>query len=525
MTDKPPARPLLSEPEEVALLKDIAESLNEANDITAAMSAILPRLSHVLGLRTAWAFRFDPARATFVEVGASGLPPALSRNNGEALKSSWCECQDRMVNGRLDTAVNIVRCSRLRDAPGDKEGLKFHASIPMKMNGQPLGILNVAADGATVFTQPALDLLRAIGFHVAVTMDRAALIADMKRRNEQLQSLGLIARELTGTNEQSELFSRAVSLFATRMGYEGVALFDGENMIHRATMASHSDLEYSYRDRDSALLPPPDRKILADTCSALSIPVPHFPLAIRIESRSVGAFGPIDEEILTAFAWYLTALLEQIAYYHQALDTARWAERRQLAADLHDSVSQHLFSAQLITRALRQRSGNSAAASADELAGRLEAVVRTSQEEMRRLIETLRPDSAPLAAELQHRLIRLRDSVGLEVTWDIADAELSLSARVRDAVLRITDEALQNAIKHAPSSSIHVSLRLEGHHPVLKIWDNGPGFDPVSVRGGFGLTTMRERAQAARLSFQLMAAPGQGTSICLGIPTEDETHG
>ena len=128
---------LLSEGEEARLLKDIAESLNEANDVSSAMSAILPRLSQVLGLKTAWAFRYDPQRATFVEVGASGLPPALSANNAEALRSSWCECQDRMVKGHLDTAVNIVRCSRLRDAIGDKQGLKYHASIPLKMNGRP----------------------------------------------------------------------------------------------------------------------------------------------------------------------------------------------------------------------------------------------------------------------------------------------------------------------------------------------------------------------------------------------------
>lgn len=520
-------KPLLSEPEEVALLKAIAESLNEANDVTQAMAAILPRLSQVLGLKTAWAFRFDPTRATFVEVGASGLPPALARDNASALKSSWCECQDRMVNGRLDTAVNIVRCSRLRHAEGDKQGLNFHASIPMKMNGRPLGILNVAAEGATVFTQPALDLLRAIGFHVAVTLDRASLIADMRRRNEQLEALGIIARELTGITDQQQLYQKAISSFAHRMAVDGVALYEDDQLLHAVCADARRQEEYSYRDQVSALLPESERKILSDACSALTVPIPHFPLTIRIESRNVGAFGTIDEEILTTFAWYLTALLEQTALYHQALDTARWAERRQLAADLHDSVSQHLFSAQLLVRALQQRAPRLTNAKSQEDTKRLErlaSVIQTSQQEMRGLIEALRPGNTPLAVELRHRLIRLADVLGSRLSWDIADVHTTLAARAHDAVLRIVDEALQNAVKHAELGPIRVLLRRSPNSLHIQVMDLGPGFDSVQVQSGYGLNTMRDRAAAVGLGFRITSRPGHGTQVSISVPKELITH-
>lgn len=511
--------PLLSEPEEAALIKDIAESLNEATDISEAMSAILPRLSHVLGLKTAWAFRYDPQRATFVEVGASGLPPALAANNAESLKSSWCECQDRMVKGHLDTAVNIVRCSRLRDASGDKEGLKFHASIPMKMNGRPLGILNVAADGAHVFTSPALDLLRAIGFHVAVTMDRAALVADMRRRNQQLESLASMARELTGITARDQLLGRAVQLLAERMGYEAVGILEGTAVISRAIREGRSESAYSYQDRESARLPAEGRVLLEDACSELTVPIPQYPFVIRVEGRTMGAFGPIDHDILRAFAWYLTALLEHLALYQEALDTARWAERRQLAADLHDSVSQHLFSALLLTRTLRQRedSGNA------RLAERLESVLRDSQQEMRRLIEALRPEAAPLALELRHRLVRLKEVLGNRLSWDVADLSREYPGSVNEAVLRILDEALQNALKHAPGASVHVVLRESRAAVTLKVSDAGPGFDPAASRRGYGLSTMRERAAACGLTFRLRSQPGRGTHITVTIPEEE--HG
>ena len=123
------------------ILKDLAEALNETTDVSEAMAAILPRLSSVLGLSTAWAFRYDPDRSSFVEVGASGLPPALACNDAAPLKDGWCECQEQFVAGRLSKAVNIVRCSRLRDAVGDKAELVYHASIPLRSKGKPLGIL------------------------------------------------------------------------------------------------------------------------------------------------------------------------------------------------------------------------------------------------------------------------------------------------------------------------------------------------------------------------------------------------
>ena len=510
-----PESAFLSESEEIALLKDIAESLNEANDVAQAMAAILPRLGRVLGLTTAWAFRFDETRASFVEVGASGLPPALARDDAAALKSSWCECQDRLVKGRLDSAVNIVRCSRLRDAVGDRQNLKFHASIPMKMNGRALGILNVAADGATVFTKPALDLLRAIGYHVAVTMDRAALVADMRRRNQPLQSLGELVRELTQIANRSQLLEQAVVLGATRLQYEAAALLDESGVIASSILGTRPEIEYSYREKDSVLLPAKDRKVLADACSGIEVPVPKHPFILRVESRRVGAFGPIDEEILSAYAWYLTTLLDQIMLHEQAVDAARWAERRRLAADLHDSVSQHLFSAQLIARTLSQ--SQDAAASRD-LPGRLESVIRATQAEMRKLVETLRPDGTPLHVELRHRLTRLKDVAGVSVTGNIAEVAWPIPDALQAVCLRIADEAMHNALKHGGGAPVEVLLTESDHEVVLEIADKGPGFDVRSAPRGYGLTTMRERAESAGLPLAVDSAVGRGTRIRLRLP-------
>lgn len=508
----------LTEGQETILLKDIAEALNEANDITHAMDALLPRLSQVLGLTTAWAFRFDPARGTFVEVGASGLPPALAADDARALKSSWCECQDRLVKGRLDTAVNIVRCSRLRDAVGDRQGLKFHASIPMRMKGNPLGILNVAASGARAFTGPALNLLRAIGYHVAVTIDRAALVSDIKLHAKRLEALTDIARDLTGIMDEDTLLTRAIQLFQERLGYDAVGLMaDGQLKFHVTKTPSQEEPEYSYHDATDPQLIPIAHVILADARAGITQDIPRSRYQVRLESRTPQAFVAADEELLAAYTWHISALLDQVSLHHQGLAAARWSERQELAADLHDSVSQRLFSAHLLTRTLERRLPDDA--DAISLASRLAEVIRESQQDMKRLVDALRTNRQPLAEAIRYRLQRLVDFLEVPLHWDLAEVSVDLTAEREEALLHMLDEALQNSLKHAPGAPVHVALENRAGGVWLEVRDFGPGFDAArQTPGHHGIQTLSERAHLHQLRLTIDTAPGQGTTVCIFAP-------
>ncbi len=503
----------LTESEETVLLKDIAEALNEANDIAQAMDAILPRLSHVLGLTTAWAFRFDPTRGTFVEVGASGLPPALAINDARALKSSWCECQDRLVKGRLDTAVNIVRCSRLRDAVGDRQGLKFHASIPMRMKGKPLGILNVAASGAQAFTGPALNLLRAIGYHVAVTIDRAALVSNMTLHRDRLEALTGVARDLTGIMEEDTLLARAIQLFQERLGYDAVGLLsDGHLKFQAAKPPSPEEPEYSYHDASDRALPPIEPLILSDARSGMTRDIPRTHYQIRLESRTPQAFVAADQELLSAYTWHVSALLDQVALYHQGLAAARWRERQELAADLHDSVSQRLFSAHLLARTLQGRLRNDVDAIA--LVSLLEELIQESQHDMRRLVDALRANRQPLADAIRYRLQRLVDVLEVPLEWDLSEISVGLTGEREEALLHMLDEALQNALKHAAGAPVQVTLEERPGGVWLEVRDWGPGFDPaIHTPGHHGLQTLTERANLHQMSLSIDTTIGHGTAV------------
>lgn len=504
----------------MALLGDIAASLNQASNVTEAMQVLLPTLSQVLDLKSLWVFQYNSRRATFHEVGASGLPEALSCNQHQALGPSWCECQERLAQGRLKTAINVVRCSRLESAQGDTNGLVYHASVPLTMDGVGLGILNVAAPGDAVFTKPSLDLLRTIGYHVAVTLERAALLTHLQRYNVRLRAVTEMAGFLGPVGEAPSLLQGAADLLRDRVGYEAIGWLRDNHLVYAALPKTHSNPGYCYRQdhRD----PHPDRILMDDALAVIRIPIPTSPYTLVVESRFVDGLDEWDGEVLQAFTWYLQAHLEQIRIRRQAIANARRAERNKLAADLHDSVSQRLFSAHLLARTLHQRL---AAHPTGHVAARLEEVIGESQTEMRHLISAFGTLNEPLPDLLESRIERLQKVLGPQsLVFERCPDHPIYSKDMTETVQHILDEALQNAMKHAPDATIHVAWEAQNGCHVLTIADTGPGFNPQSVKPGMGLMNMQQRAWAYGLKWSLESRPGQGTTIQLVIGDE-QIHG
>jgi signal transduction histidine kinase len=522
---------LTTDTQRLQILKDLAEALNEATDVSEAMAAILPRLSNVLGLSTAWAFRYDPDRSSFVEVGASGLPPALACNDAAALKDGWCECQEQFVAGRLNKAVNIVRCSRLRDAAGDKAGLVYHASIPLRSKGKPLGILNVAASGHSVFTEPALQLLSTIGHNVAVAVDRAGILADERHRAKQLKAMSEMAAELVSFVQPRAILQFAVTRFVEHLGYESCGITvgspDGQRNKPRLVAAAHRlDAErqhsYSYKNFDETpLLPEHERILLSNTRSVLVRQIPHSDYFIRLESQCPNSYRETDEDLLSAFAWHLAAALENARLYQQSLDDAKWAERRKLAADLHDAVSQRLFSALLLTRTAKLLLQSSPPASeVTEAVAKVERLIADSQQEMRDLIHTLRPpDDRSFFALVRERVapLQLHGQTRIHLTAEGAE-DIALSFEQREALLKVVDEALHNTLKHAQAKNAYIHILHEAHRLAISIRDDGVGFDETTVSHGLGTTTMYERMHHIGGSLRLLSQPGKGTEVVCELP-------
>ena len=208
--------------------------------------------------------------------------------------------------------------------------------------------------------------------------------------------------------------------------------------------------------------------------------------------------------------------------------TIQEAERKRIAADLHDGLGQSLS---LVHLAIEQvssllRAGNPEMAA--ECLDRLKPKIKETVEEVRRIAMNLRPatlDSLGVLATLAWYFRDLRATCpGISLEWDCSVAESDVPPIVKTPIFRIVQEASSNAVKHASGNRIKVGLLKDSCALELSVEDNGRGFDVTGVAGrsawfsGLGLQSMRERAQLSRGTYWLDSAPGKGTRIRVRWP-------
>ncbi len=216
------------------------------------------------------------------------------------------------------------------------------------------------------------------------------------------------------------------------------------------------------------------------------------------------------------------ALLSELqTYAGQAEALAIAQERNRLARELHDSVAQTLYGLTLQAEAAnRKLAAGQLAAVADYLNFFRDSAQQTLLE-TRLLIFELRPpilDEVGLTAALRTRLEAVESRSGLDYQLDLAEVE-RLPSQVETGLYRITQEALNNILKHAQASQVSLSLQRNGELVRLEIRDDGVGFDPEArMLRGYGLQGMRERAEQLGGSFSLQSMPQGGTTIIVEAP-------
>ncbi len=178
---------------ELSTLNAIGEILNEA-EFAEALGRALARLVALLGLEAGWVFltrvaQGDAHGGGLRAAAMTGLPPALAQHDAAPLCEGSCDCQWLFRRGKLDKGVNIVHCSRLEAATGDKAGLEIHASIPLLGQRGPVGILNVAAPGREPFDDDTLKFLTTVGRQLGVAFERARLQDERTREARHLAAV------------------------------------------------------------------------------------------------------------------------------------------------------------------------------------------------------------------------------------------------------------------------------------------------------------------------------------------------
>lgn len=196
-------------------------------------------------------------------------------------------------------------------------------------------------------------------------------------------------------------------------------------------------------------------------------------------------------------------------------------ERLRIAQELHDDLAQRLAAlqvqARLVGRADEERRG--------ELVEQLQESIRTSSEQVRKIIRGLRPPALSdlgLAAALRHEAQRQLEDTGIERDLRVEEVDGQSEDRVQLVLYRVTQEAVRNAVQHAEASRVAVRLRDDGDGWLeLAIADDGRGFDPDRVAEGdrYGLVGMRERVGAVGGELDLESSPGAGTEVRARVPS------
>jgi signal transduction histidine kinase len=242
--------------------------------------------------------------------------------------------------------------------------------------------------------------------------------------------------------------------------------------------------------------------------------------ALSLGSREVRVVRSDELALLAAIGQQTGLAVENAELYERAEETAVAAERNRLARDLHDAVTQTLFSASLIADVLPRMWK----ANPDEAMRRVEELrelTRGALAEMRTLLVELRPASleeAPLEDLLRQLGEALIGRARVPVTFRV-EGRCSPPSDVKIAFYRIAQEALNNVFKHAAANEVAVVLRCGAQGLALTVCDDGRGFDPSVVRAdNFGLRIMRERAEAVGAELGIESEVGEGSQIHVRWP-------
>ena len=359
-----------------------------------------------------------------------------------------------------------------------------------------------------------------------------------------LEYIALQARKLLGnkavaiyrlTGEAGTLALQAAQGLPTEcaLGEEG---HEGRGALQRAVALRQPVAVPHLSAAPPDLAPEADGLAVADPCAGLCQALLAVPIAVGDEVYGAillhyaepQTFSDEEVELAGVFGNQVALAIENARLREQVEQTATIAERGRLARDLHDSVTQALFSATLVAEVLPQvwrRDPEEALEGVEEL----RYLTRSALAEMRTMLLELRP-TALLETRLEDLLRQLTEAVTsraqLQVVLNL-DPVPTLTPDVHLTFYRVAQEALHNTVKHAEASQVTVSLRTappgtlqqggdwQGQ-VILQVSDDGRGCDPARTGPDqMGLRIMRERAEAAGAMLDVESQPGQGTQVTL----------
>ncbi len=231
-------------------------------------------------------------------------------------------------------------------------------------------------------------------------------------------------------------------------------------------------------------------------------------------------FTPGEANLAETIAVDIAATIENARLAEESRAAAVDAERQRLARELHDSVTQSLYSLTLLSNGWGTMAEQGRLEDPAASFHHLGEVGQQALKEMRLLIHQLRPpilDEVGLVGALQQRLDAVEQRSSVDARMITLGALEGVPHSIEEQLFHIAQEALNNVLRHANASEVIVRLRAAEERVELCVEDNGAGFDPSAATAGMGLANIRERAMAIGGDVTITSDPARGTTLVVTV--------
>ncbi|HSJ58983.1 MAG TPA: GAF domain-containing protein [Anaerolineae bacterium] len=555
---------------EVAERKAAEESIIQRNAELAAQNAIAATVSRSLDLDLLLDTALDTALPVLdMDAGCIYLldadPPALRLQTSRGRQvcdpmlqpGGWLAACEEVSRQAVETMQPVARPIAHAQCQVPEQACKtcrMHvvASAPLVSKDRAVGALSMCSRRADAMAPHELEILAAMGQQVGMAVENARLYKETGEWAEELALLHESSIHLTETLDESTIYQRLAEQSAKLLGcpVAAILLWDNERQqavpvfsyglaggtdlpqlepngddLVRALLATRHSIPIEDGQND-AYVPTSWRQLLGPR-ALLAVPLwgKDRPLAflILVDERETRRWRPGEMVWVESFANPAAIALENAYLYSQIERAAVLEERQRIAAEMHDGLAQTLSYVMLkacyATDLLEAGQVNQVLAEHQTIR---EAVERASRE-VRLSIASLQQNPVPpqsLQALLAGAVGDLGTGTAPATTFAsrIADS-LFVSPHHAEQIVRIVQEALLNARRHAQANQIEVLLEKQGDHIAVTVVDDGQGFDPAAAAAAqgehFGLHIMRARAARIAGQLDIISRPGGGTQVIL----------
>lgn len=433
-------------------------------------------------------------------------------------------------------------------------GVQMLGAIPLVAQGLVVGVLVLLSTDPRIFSNQELILLTAFGDQIGMAVENSHLFNAQQHRAEQFRLIAAVGRRFSTLLDIDQVLTQVVHLIQQTFGYYHVAigLIEEDDVVYRmGAGVLWQNPEFDFRPArlrvgeegitgwvaasGEPLLVPDVRldqryvQMRGSTClSELAVPVVSQGSVIGVldvQSDHLNAFDDTDLIVIQALAHQAGAAIRNAHLYEQAQNAAVLEERNRLARELHDSVTQSIYSLTLLAEAGLRMTQNGDMKLLQENQQRIEDIAQQTLQEMRLLVYQLRPSvlkELGLVKALERRLEIVERRAGIEARL-VAPDDLNLPFEMETCLYRIAQEALNNALKHARALSIVVTFSLTNFLLEMSICDDGRGFELLAreEKGGLGIQSMIERTESIGGRLFLESKIGGGTTVKVSVPMAD----